>query len=107
MTGFTTRVLLFVKNIPKGKVASYGQIAKITGGCTARMVGYAMAALNSAEEAKNVPWHRVINSKGRISPRAGGDGDLIQRAMLEEEGVLFDAEGRVDMNRYGWDGFLL
>lgn len=98
------RIYAVVCLIPEGQVASYGRVASISGVATARMVGYAMAALPYGSD---VPWHRVINSKGRISPRTGGDGDLIQRAMLEEEGVLFDEEGRVDMDRYGWDGFLL
>ncbi len=95
------RIYAIVRRIPAGRVASYGRVAQISGVATARMVGYAMAALPYDTD---VPWHRVINSQGRISPRAGGgDGDLIQRAMLEAEGVCFDEEGRVDMTRYNWE----
>ncbi len=93
------RIYDIVRRIPEGRVASYGQVATLSGVATARMVGYAMAAL---PYGAHVPWHRVINRKGMISPRAGGDGDLIQRALLEAEGVKFDGEGRVDMNRFGW-----
>ncbi len=89
-----------VRRIPKGKVATYGQIAKLVGRCTARMVGYAMAA---APEPNRVPWHRVINSQGAISVRGGGDGAQRQRALLEREGVVFDASGRVSFPRYRWN----
>ena len=87
--------------IPEGKVATYGQVARLTGRCTARMVGYAMAAL---PENSPVPWHRVINSQGRISPRGIGFGGILQKQMLEDEGVLFDSYGRVDLNYFGWNG---
>lgn len=88
-----------VKRIPRGAVASYGRIARMVG-CTARQVGYAMAASPSG---KKIPWHRVINSRGEISARSGGgDGDARQREKLRREGVLFDARGRVDFARFGW-----
>jgi methylated-DNA-protein-cysteine methyltransferase-like protein len=82
-------------------VATYGQIARITGNCTARMVGYAMAAL---PRGTDVPWQRVINSQGRISERRRGDGAVSQRKILEAEGVRFDAKGKVDFDRAGWQG---
>ena len=88
-----------VKRIPKGSVATYGQIAKLVGHCTARMVGYAMAALPAGSR---VPWQRVINAQGMISARSHGDGDERQRVMLEKEGVEFNAKGRVDLRIYGW-----
>lgn len=97
--GAYARIYRVVRRIPRGRVASYGQIAKLAGGCTARMVGYAMASVPSDED---LPWHRVINSRGTISPRAGGDGHLVQRALLEAEGVVFDRKGRVDWDRWGW-----
>lgn len=79
-------------------MASYGRIARMvkTG---PRQVGYAMAAL---EDNHDVPWHRVINSRGEISPRKDGFSDERQRQMLVDEGVIFDARGRVDFDRYGW-----
>jgi len=89
-----------VRQIPPGKVATYGQIAKIVGKCTARMVGYAMAALPWGAE---VPWQRVINYKGEISPRAHGNGSLRQRRLLEKERVRFDSRGRVDLKKVRWD----
>ena len=88
-----------VRRIPRGRVATYGQIAKITGGCTARMVGYAMSAL---PPELNVPWHRVINSQGKVSVRKRGDGADDQRKMLELEGIRFDHKGRVDLSKVRW-----
>jgi methylated-DNA-protein-cysteine methyltransferase-like protein len=90
-----------VRQIPKGKVATYGQIAKIVGRCTARMVGYAMAALPWGID---VPWQRVINYKGGISPRAHGDGSIRQRKLLVAEGVRFDSKGQVDFKKNRWSG---
>ena len=89
-----------VKQIPYGKVASYGQIARIVGTCTARMVGYAMSALRS----ENVPWQRVINSQGKVSQHGDGIGTTLQRQLLIDEGVVFDAQDKVDFNLYGWHG---
>ena len=88
-----------VKRIPKGRVATYGQIARMVGRCTARMVGYAMAA---TPEGSRVPWQRVINAQGMISARSHGDGGERQRVMLEKEGVTFDAKGRADLNVFQW-----
>lgn len=88
-----------VLQIPPGKVASYGQIAKMVGGCTARMVGFAMA---STPEGSKIPWHRVINSQGKISPHGFGLGSAIQRQLLESEGIVFDQNGKIDFAKYGW-----
>ena len=90
-----------VKKIPRGAVASYGRIARMVG-CNAREVGYAMAA---TPHGQGIPWHRVINSKGEISARKEGDGDARQRQLLVDEGVMFDAKGRVDFERFGWIEF--
>ena len=94
------RIYEIVRQVPRGRVASYGQIAQIVGaGCDARMVGYAMAAI---PEGSNVPWQRIVNREGKISlPGRGGE---IQRMRLEAEGVIFDARGRIDMKRFGWQG---
>jgi methylated-DNA-protein-cysteine methyltransferase-like protein len=94
-----TRIYAVVRQIPRGKVATYGQIAEIVGDCTPRMAGYAMAAAPD-----DVPWQRVINAQGKISPRADGWGSETQRLRLEDEGVHFDAEHRVDLARYRWAG---
>ena len=90
------QIYAIVRRIPPGKVANYGQIALYVDRCTPRMVGYAMAGLMEDD----VPWHRVVNAQGGISPRAGGDGALIQRRLLEAEGVEFSANGRIDMKKY-------
>lgn len=94
------RIQEIVSQIPPGTVATYGQIASIEGNSTPRMVGYALATL---DEDSHVPWHRVINAQGGISPRGSGPGSSIQRERLEEEGVIF-IENRVDFDRFGWAG---
>ena len=95
------RIYAVVRRIPRGRVATYGQIAslaRLPG--QARLVGYALHALPSATR---VPWQRVINAQGRVSPRAGKPaGSLTQRLLLEREGVRFDAGGRVSLEKYGW-----
>ena len=93
------RIYDVVRQIPSGKVATYGQIAKIVDRCTARMVGYAMAALSPNTD---VPWQRVINYKGEISIRSRGDGSLRQRRLLQAEGVKFDRRGRIDLEKFRW-----
>lgn len=101
---FFERVWLVVRQIPRGRVASYGQIAALLGHPqAARTVGWALSALRG-DEVADVPWQRVINSAGRISiSRADLSADL-QRALLEEEGIEFDARGYVDWRRFGWAG---
>ena len=96
------RVYAVTRQISPGRVSTYGQIAAIVGReCTARQVGYAMAALRADD--RSVPWQRVINSQGKISLRPG-EGGTRQRQLLEAEGVEFDAGGRVDFERFGWQG---
>ena len=90
-----------VRRIPKGRVATYGQVADLAGYPRhARQVGYALHALRGA--AKKIPWQRVINARGEVSQRSSPDGDRLQRALLESEGVVFGANGRIDLERYGW-----
>ena len=96
--GLYERVYRTVRRIPRGRVGTYGQIARLAGRCTARQVGYALFALDADSD---VPWHRVINSQGRISARSGGDSHRLQRWLLEEEGVCF-AGDRIDLKRFGW-----
>jgi methylated-DNA-protein-cysteine methyltransferase-like protein len=101
---FFERVYRVVKQIPPGRVASYGQIAGLLGHPrAARTVGWALASM-SREQAAEVPWQRVINHAGRITiSRADLSADL-QRRLLEDEGIEFDAQGDVDMRRYRWEG---
>jgi methylated-DNA-protein-cysteine methyltransferase-like protein len=94
------RIYRVVKRIPRGRVATYGQIATLAGlDGHARQVGY---ALHSLPDRSDIPWHRVINAKGEISPRSAGDSHELQRMLLEEEGVSFSLDGRVDLQRYRW-----
>lgn len=93
------RIYAAVRQIPVGRVATYGQIARLVGGCSAQMVGFALAALPNGSD---VPWQRVINAKGKISPRGIGFGSLIQRTLLEEEGIIFMRDETIDLNTYGW-----
>ena len=94
------RIIAVVRQIPHGQVATYGQIALIVGaGCTARMVGYCMASLPPGSD---VPWQRVINRQGKISPRGAGMGAQLQRELLLQEGVEFSDAGRISFRQFGW-----
>ncbi len=93
------RIYALVRQIPSGHVSTYGRVGQVAG-CTARTVGFALAALPARHD---VPWQRVINSQGRISPRADGGGNVLQRDLLEIEGVRFDEKCRVDLSVYGWE----
>lgn len=89
-----------VARIPRGRVATYGQIADLAGLTRRpRQVGYALHAL---DEARAVPWHRVVNGQGKISLRADPFFATVQRRLLEREGVRFDAGGRIDLERFRW-----
>ena len=91
-----------IRQIPPGQVATYGQVARLIGGISAQMVGFALAALPSHPEQEEVPWQRVINAQGKISPHGFGYGSAVQRQLLEEEGLVFDLENCIDLERYGW-----
>jgi methylated-DNA-protein-cysteine methyltransferase-like protein len=104
---FNRAVWKIAAQVPVGKVATYGQIGGFIRrpegvseedykAYKARWVGAAMAACPDS-----VPWQRVVNSQGKISPRRGAD---MQRRLLEEEGVIFDARERIDLARYAWGG---
>lgn len=94
------RIYRLVARIPRGKVASYGQLAELAGlPRGARQVGYAMASLPGD---RPLPWHRVVNSRGEISRRDHPDSASRQRELLEREGVRFDRRGRIALERYGW-----
>ena len=104
---YNERVYELVRAIPRGRVATYGQIAKLVPlvegvdlgtylRLAPRWVGSAMAACPD-----DVPWQRVINSQGKISPRPGM-AVLVQRKLLEDEGVTFDDKERIDLQHFGW-----
>ncbi len=104
---YAERVYAIVRAIPPGRVMAYGHLARLIAPPAGvdpgtylklgpRWVGSAMAACPS-----DIPWQRVINSQGKVSPRPG-TGPLVQRKLLEQEGVVFDERERVDLERYGW-----
>ena len=89
-----------VRRIPRGRVATYGQVAVLAGlPGAARQVGYALHAL---PDDSGVPWQRVVNGRGRVSARSLPGSERVQRAVLELEGVVFDEAGRIDLERHGW-----
>jgi methylated-DNA-protein-cysteine methyltransferase-like protein len=101
---FYQQVYDLVRQIPKGRVMTYGQIAVLLGKPTAsRAVGY---ALHRTPVGQNIPWQRVINSQGKISPRGAGDklhDPPLQRLLLEDEGITFDAQGKIHLDQYLWE----
>lgn len=100
--GFFERAHDVVRQIPAGRVASYGQIARMLGEPRkARFVGYAMHA--SPGIAGGVPCHRVVFKDGKLAPGFAFGGPGAQRELLEAEGVEFLADGRVDMERFSWE----
>jgi methylated-DNA-protein-cysteine methyltransferase-like protein len=89
-----------VKCIPEGKVATYGQVATLSGNPgQARQVGY---ALNSLPDDVDIPWQRVVNAQGRVSRRKEPISELLQRQLLESEGVIFDKRGIIDLSIFQW-----
>jgi methylated-DNA-protein-cysteine methyltransferase-like protein len=97
---FTSEVKRLIKSIPKGKVATYGQIAYMTG--LYPSVRTVVWILHSSSKKEGLPWHRVVNKKGTISLRPG-KGYEKQKQLLEEEGVVFDDKDRIDLDRFLWD----
>ena len=93
------RIYAAVRRIPRGRVATYGSVARAAGlPGHARQVGYALAAL---EVDADVPWHRVVNARGEISPRSSDRTvERLQRTLLEAEGIRFDPKGRIDLGRF-------
>lgn len=107
-SAFAASVYRVVRAIPRGRVMTYGQIAALIPPppgidlrayehVKARWVGYAMAAC-----PEDVPWQRVVNSRGRISLR-GGEGPEVQRLLLMDEGVVFGETGQIDLARFAWE----
>lgn len=100
ISGTYARIYAVVRRIPRGCVATYGQIAELAGlPGQARQVGYALHALGSASR---VPWQRVINARGRVSARSLPGSEAAQRRLLEDEGVAFRLDGRVDLAAHAW-----
>jgi methylated-DNA-protein-cysteine methyltransferase-like protein len=94
------RIYQTVRRIPRGRVATYGQIAGLSGiPGHARQVGY---ALHRLQEGSGVPWHRVVNRLGRIALVSDPAAGALQRALLESEDVAFDSAGTVSLSKYRW-----
>jgi methylated-DNA-protein-cysteine methyltransferase-like protein len=93
------RIYGVVRRVPRGRVATYGQIAALARASGPRQVGYALHAL---AEGTDVPWYRIVNARGRISLQPGLGGGSLQRALLEAEGVVFDGDGRIDLEHFQW-----
>ena len=95
------KVYVFIKTIPKGKVATYGQVAEYLGNKhLARAVGN---ALHKNPDPANIPCHRVVNCKGELSEAYAFGGCDVQRRLLEKEGIVFKSDGTVDLKKHGVD----
>jgi methylated-DNA-protein-cysteine methyltransferase-like protein len=95
-------IYAMVRQIPAGQVATYGQIAELVGLYgRARVIGYALFRVAPESE---IPWQRVINAKGMVSKSPLRQGsDELQRILLEQEGIVFDAQERIDLKHYQWN----
>jgi len=90
-----------VSAIPRGKVATYGQVAELAGlPRRARMVGYALREL---PEGSGIPWHRVVNASGKISQRGRPASERDQKSLLEAEGIVFNLSNRLSLRRSRWE----
>ena len=99
---FREAVYRLVRRVPRGRIVSYGGVAAMLGAPrAARGVG---AALNALPDDHDVPWWRVVNRDGEVSTPAHDGTARLQRALLEDEGVVFDARGRASWERFGWRG---
>ena len=96
---FHQRAVRVIKKIPKGRVATYGQVAALAGNPrAARMIA---RVLNSAWKKEKLPWHRLINREGKISLREG-EGFEVQKGLLIGEGIKFDTNDNIDLEKYQW-----
>jgi methylated-DNA-protein-cysteine methyltransferase-like protein len=94
------RIYEVVSSIPRGRVATYGQVAELAGiPGQSRRIGYALSAL---PDGSPIPWHRVINAQGKISFRTHSGPEKLQRRLLKQEGIAFNASQRIDLDRFQW-----
>ena len=96
---FTSKVIKVIKSIPRGKVATYGQVASFAG--NPRAARQVVRILHACSEKEKLPWYRVINSKGKISLKPGY-GYEEQMRYLKKEKVVFSLEGTIDLDKYQW-----
>ena len=99
--GHYERIYRVVSRIPRGRVATYGQVARLAGlAGQARLVGYALSAL---DDRSRIPWHRVVDVRGKISVRSdSGPASVVQRLRLTRERVRFDARNRIALELFRW-----
>lgn len=103
MTEYTERIIYLIKNIPSGKVLTYGRVALLAGNAKgARQVSW---ALRSMTEKYDLPWHRVISSKGTISIKDDA-GYALQKTLLLAEEVSFNSRDQIDLSKYMWSGII-
>ena len=101
MEAFTQQIIKSIKSIPKGKVATYGSIAVMAG--NPRGARQVARIIHSMSRSHQLPWHRVINARGTISlPRERGY--VAQKSLLQSEGIAFDDNDRVALDKYLWLG---
>ncbi len=99
---FYEKVYKIAMQIPYGNVTTYGHIALLAGKPNAaRAVGYALKAI-PVKMLNQIPWHRVINAKACISIKSNPEAAVLQKQLLENEGVIFDKNGKTDFKKYGW-----
>ncbi|MCY7333566.1 MAG: MGMT family protein [Pseudanabaena sp. CAN_BIN31] len=101
-SNFYDRIYEIVRQIPEGRVATYGQVAELANlAGKARVVGYALYRVDM--QTLDIPWQRVVNAKGEVSlsPLRFGT-DYLQRSLLEREGINFSAAGKIDLRKYRW-----
>jgi methylated-DNA-protein-cysteine methyltransferase-like protein len=97
---FSNRVKQVIRQIPKGKVATYGQVASIAGNYrAARQTAW---VLHASSEKDKLPWHRVINRQGKISLKPG-EGYEKQKQLLLSEGIIFDEKDRIKLDEFLWN----
>jgi methylated-DNA-protein-cysteine methyltransferase-like protein len=99
-TEITSEIVRLLKSIPRGKVATYGQIASLAG--FDHSVRRVVWILHACSKKEKLPWHRVVNQKGFISLKPGA-GYEKQARLLEEEGIVFDERGRINLDRFLWE----
>lgn len=92
------KIYMVVQGIPKGRVATYGQVALLAGNpCWARVVGY---ALHQNPDPSIIPCHRVVNREGKVAEGFVFGGGGVQRRLLEAEGIVFEEDGTIDLKKY-------
>ncbi len=102
MTPFSKTAIQIIQTIPAGKVATYGQIARLAG--FPRNARRVSRLIHTCSNKYNLPWHRIVNIQGKIS--LTGEKYILQYEMLKQEGIEFSAKDRIDLERFGYNRVL-